>query len=52
MAEKDTEMTDEEKKQLGHLGVGEVVLFREGEHIRLNVVVLPFEQQLVFTTPD
>ena len=45
-------MTDEEKQQLGHLGVGEVVLFREGEHIRLNIVVLPFEQQLVFTTPD
>jgi type IV secretory pathway VirB4 component len=45
-------MTDEEKQQLGHLGIGEVVLFREGEHIRLNVVVLPFEQQLVSTTPD
>jgi len=44
-------MTDEEKQQLGHLGVGEIVLFREGEHIRLNIVVLPFEQELVFTTP-
>lgn len=44
-------MTDEEKQQLGHLGIGEVVLFREGEHIRLNVIVLPFEQDLVFTTP-
>ncbi len=44
-------MTDEEKQQLGHLGIGEVVLFREGEHIRLNVIVLPFEQNLVFTTP-
>ncbi len=44
-------MTDEEKQQLGHLGIGEVVLFREGEHIRLNIIVLPFEQQLVFTTP-
>lgn len=45
-------MTDEEKQQLGHLGIGEVVLFREGEHIRLNIVVLPFEQPLVFTNPQ
>lgn len=44
-------MTDEEKQQLGHLGIGEVVLFREMEHIRLNITVLPFEQDLVFTTP-
>ncbi len=43
-------MTDEEKQQLGHLGIGEVVLFRENEHIRLNISVLPFEQDLVFTT--
>lgn len=42
-------MTDEEKQQLGHLGIGEVVLFREGEHIRLNVLVLPFEMPLTFT---
>lgn len=42
-------MTDEEKQQLGHLGIGEVVLFREGEHIRLNVLVLPFEKPLTFT---
>ncbi len=44
-------MTDEEKQQLGHLGIGEVVLFRENEHVRLNIVVLPFEKQLVFTNP-
>lgn len=43
-------MTDEEKQQLGHLGIGEVILFREGEHIRLNVVVLPHEKSLVFTS--
>jgi hypothetical protein len=43
-------MTDEEKQQLGHLEIGEVVLFREGEHVRLNVVVLPHEQPLVFTS--
>ena len=45
-------MTDEEKQQLGHLGVGEVVLFREGEHIRLNILALPFEKPLVFTNLD
>lgn len=43
-------MTDEEKTNLGHLGIGEVVLFREEEHTRLNIVVLPFEQPLVFTS--
>jgi len=42
-------MTDEEKTNLGHLGVGEVVLFREEEHTRLNIVVLPHEKPLVFT---
>ncbi len=45
-------MTDEEKQQLGHLGIGEIVLFREGEHIRLNIVVLPFEKKLVFTSNE
>lgn len=44
-------MTDEEKQLLGHLGIGEVVLFRENEHVRLNIHVLPFEKQLVFTNP-
>ncbi len=43
-------MTDEEKQQLGHLEIGEVVLFREGEHIRLNILVLQHEQNLVFTS--
>ena len=42
-------MTDEEKINLGHLGIGEVVLFREEEHTRLNIVVLPHEKSLVFT---
>ena len=42
-------MTDEEKQQLGHLGIGEVVLFRENEHVRVNIIVLPFEQPLVFS---
>ncbi len=42
-------MTDEEREQLGRLDIGEVVLFREQEHVRLNILVLPFEQSLVFT---
>lgn len=42
-------MTDEEKQQLGHLGIGEIVLFRENEHARVNILVLPFEEPLVFT---
>jgi hypothetical protein len=44
-------MTDEEKGQLGHLGIGEMLLFREEEHIRLDMIVLPHEQPLVFTSP-
>ncbi len=43
-------MTDEEKQQLGHLAIGEVVLFRESEHVRVNILFLPFEQPLVFTS--
>jgi len=43
-------MTDEEKQQLGHLAIGEVVLFRENEHVRVNIHVLPFEQPLIFTS--
>lgn len=42
-------MTDEEKQQLGHLSIGEVLLFREGEHVRVKMTVLPFEKPLVFT---
>ncbi len=41
-------MTEEEKGQLGHLGIGEMLLFREEEHIRLDMIVLPHEQPLVF----
>lgn len=41
-------MTDEEKGQLGHLGIGEMLLFREEEHIRLDMIVLPHEKPLVF----
>ncbi len=41
-------MTDEEKQQLGSLGTGEVVLFRENEHMRVDMFLLPYEQQLLF----
>lgn len=40
-------MTNEEKQQLGSLGVGEVVLFRENEHIRVDIFVLPREEQFI-----
>lgn len=42
-------MTEEEREQLGRLDIGEIVLFREQEHVRLNVLVLPFEKPLLFT---
>ena len=41
-------MTNEEKQQLGNLGVGEVILFRENEHMRVDVLVLPNEKAYVF----
>ena len=41
-------MTDDEKQQLGNLGVGEVVLFRENEHMRVDILVLPSEQPYIF----
>lgn len=42
-------MTDEEKKSLGNLRKGEVVIFREGEHIGAYIQVLPNERGLVLT---
>lgn len=41
-------MTDEERQQLGSLGVGEMVLFRENEHMRADIFVLPTEERYVF----
>ncbi len=41
-------MTDEERQQLGSLGIGELVLFRENEHMRADILVLPSEEQYVF----
>jgi len=42
-------MSDEERAQLGNLGVGEAVMFRENEHIRFDVMVLPSEEKFVFS---
>lgn len=42
-------MSDEERARLGNLGVGEAVMFRENEHIRFDVMVLPSEEQFVFS---
>ncbi|HEV2339207.1 MAG TPA: hypothetical protein VGT05_00385 [Patescibacteria group bacterium] len=42
-------MTDEEKKNLGEMKKGEVIIFRESEHIGTYIQVLPHERNLVFT---
>jgi len=42
-------MTDEEKKSLGSMKRGEVVIFRENDHVAAYINVLPSEQPLVFT---
>ncbi|MGH7204402.1 MAG: VirB4 family type IV secretion system protein, partial [Candidatus Levyibacteriota bacterium] len=43
-------MTNEEKQQLGSLAVGEMVLFRENEHMRADIFVLESEEELVGIT--
>lgn len=40
-------MTNEEKQQLGNLAIGEIVLFRENEHMRADIFVLEHEEELV-----
>jgi type IV secretory pathway VirB4 component len=42
-------MTDEEKKSMGSLRKGEVVIFRENDHVAAYIKVLPSEMELVFT---
>ena len=42
-------ITDEEKKSLGNMRKGEVVIFREEEHIGAYIQVLPSERALVLT---
>lgn len=43
------QISDEERDMLGTLAVGESVLFREKEHVRLNIHPLPSEFTLVKT---
>ena len=40
-------MTDEEKRQLGELEIGEMVLYRQNEHMRVDILALPFEEELI-----
>ena len=40
-------MTDEEKLQLGELEIGEIVLYRQNEHMRVSVLPLPYEEKLL-----
>ena len=42
-------MTDEEKKGMGSLRKGEVIIFRENDHVAAYIKVLPSERELVFT---
>lgn len=40
-------MTNEERQQLGNLAVGEIVLFRENEHMRADIFILEHEEELI-----
>ena len=40
-------MTDEEKRQLGELEIGEIVLYRQNEHMRVDILSLPHEDALI-----
>ena len=40
-------MTDDEKRQLGELEIGEIVLYRQNEHMRVSILPLPFEEELI-----
>ncbi|MBA3723511.1 MAG: DUF87 domain-containing protein [Candidatus Levybacteria bacterium] len=40
-------MTDEEKRQLGELEIGEIVLYRQNEHMRVDILSLPHEDRLI-----
>lgn len=45
-------MTQDEKQQLGNLAIGEIVLFRENEHLRADIHVLAGEESLVGMTQE
>ncbi len=40
-------MTDDEKLQLGELEIGEIVLYRQNEHMRVSILPLPYEEKLL-----
>ncbi|HSW98187.1 MAG TPA: ATP-binding protein [Candidatus Saccharimonadales bacterium] len=40
-------MTNEEKRQLGELEIGEIVLYRQNEHMRVDILSLPHEDSLI-----
>ncbi len=40
-------MTDEEKRQLGELEIGEMVLYRQNEHMRVDMLPLPYEEEII-----
>lgn len=40
-------MADEEKRQLGELEIGEMVLYRQNEHMRADIIALPFEEEII-----
>ena len=40
-------MTDDEKRQLGEMEIGEIVLYRQNEHMRVDILPLPYEEELI-----
>lgn len=40
-------MTDDEKRQLGEMEIGEMVLYRQNEHMRVEILALPYEEEII-----
>lgn len=40
-------MTDEEKRRLGEMEIGEIVLYRQNEHMRVDILVMPYEEEII-----
>lgn len=40
-------MTDDEKRQLGEMEIGEMVLYRQNEHMRVEILALPSEEEII-----
>jgi conjugal transfer ATP-binding protein TraC len=47
LMEKIFPMTDDEKRQLGEMEIGEIVLYRQNEHMRVDILPLPFEEKII-----